>query len=77
MTASKCEKYVKNTISKHRIIKPWITHALVIAIRKKENIFKLTKKYPQDEDIKRYFRKYPNKLTYLIKKSKKRKIIII
>lgn len=68
LTASEEKHYKSN--SKFRKIKPWITHGIIVSIRKKEKLFHLTKKYSQNSQITIYYKKYRNNLTYLIKKTK-------
>lgn len=57
-------------VSKYKKLKPWITNAILTSIRKKEKLYKCTKKNPQDKSIQIFYKKYKNKLISIIKKNK-------
>lgn len=56
---------------KFKKLKPWITHGLVVSIRKKEKLLCKFKKNPNNEKLKKYIKKYQSILKYLIKLKKK------
>jgi hypothetical protein len=52
------------------ILKPWITNGLLVSVRRKNQIYKRTKKFPNDKRLLTHYRKYRNYLTSLIRKTK-------
>jgi hypothetical protein len=59
-----------NNNSRTKKVKPWITTGLLIAARKKHKLFIETKKFPNNERLKRYYILYRNNLNSLIRTTK-------
>lgn len=51
--------------------KPWITNGIVKSINNRKQIFKQIQRQPHNVELKNYYRKYRNKINYLIQLAKK------
>ena len=72
----------KTTINKHAPLqkptrrvkrlqkKPWLTKAILISTKTKNKLFLESKKHPNDTELCLFYKKYRNKLTHIIEKSK-------
>ena len=72
----------KTTIDKHTPLqkgtrkikrlqkKPWLTKAILISTKTKNKLFVESKKHPNDTELCLFYKKYRNKLTRIIEKSK-------
>lgn len=68
LNIQECTKTVKLK-NKYQRRKSWVTNGLINAINKKDELYKIMKKYPTIENTNKY-KNYRNKLNELIKKTK-------
>lgn len=52
-------------------VNPWLTQGLLTSLRKKDNLYRKTKRQPYNLQLKARYKKYSNLLTNLLKKAKR------
>lgn len=60
----------KKISCRHRKLKPWMTNGLLCSIKKRESMYRMVKKQPQNQDLKQNYLRYRNNLTNLIRSVK-------